>query len=218
MEVESQNKIAPQRFNLIIVACIVSIVLSYADLFLGVEYKDIARLLYGILAVIILWSFKKYLQNFYAAKAIYWLKWNLAIAILLFVSMYMQGRLYYAKWLEDHSSIGPSADSLKHRPPAYAFLTLFILLLFIPFIISNVKFGNSLRKIENDFIGLLKKLGLSLTYLLIIAVVCMVAILLISKTFAHSFIFKIILNTMLIIPTIILTMIFYRAKKYQAVN
>lgn len=101
MEEESQNRIATQNFDLNIAMCVVFIILSYVNVFLGIEYKAIGHL-NSILIIILMWSFKKYLQNFDAPKAMYWLKWNIINWIALVVCGFV---LNYVSWLEDDSSI-----------------------------------------------------------------------------------------------------------------
>ena len=88
------------------------------------------------------------------------------------------------------------------------FLIILYILVLIFYLIVTIKLGNNLLKIKNDFVGLLKELGISIIIFMPIS-----TFVILTAEFAESNSLRIIGSILENIPFIIMILIFIRAKK-----
>ena len=185
-----------------IIVAVLVIILSFADTFNDMD--DNSKLswritIFSILAEIRLWFyFRKHLENFNATKAIIMTNWNIAMTItfgLLVVIM-------KAIPTTNNSNEWKDTDTLM------LCLSMFFIIIAIVTIVVNIKLGISLQKIKNDFVGLLKELGMTIAFLIPIAI-----LLIIVGAVLDSKAINLFVTAIENISTVVMIMIFSRAKK-----
>lgn len=192
----------PQNFTWAIVIALTSICLSFIDEF----SDDVTTItLLSSASLIYLWFlFRKYLTNFKDEKAIMWINWIIAMEVSFAIIIYL-------------SDIFPAFNSESDEWTKYDSLGLFfficIIILMIASIYVYIKAGISIQKIKDDFIGLLKELGMSITYLLPITF-----ILFFVGIIIHNTEIKLVAEVIDSISTIIMILIFQRAINFQKLH
>lgn len=199
---ESPDKqiIAYQNFSTAIFAGIVAIILDFAGEVYDANDKISWKItIFSLIANVRVWFyFRKYLENFKANKAIIWMNWFITI----YITMGVLGIIMKALPDNTNSEEWTDTDNLSVA------LFVFFIVMLIAGIFINIKTGIALQKIKNDFIGLMKELGMTMTYLLPITILLMlVGGIMDNKAIS-------MLGTALDeISTVIVIMIFIRAQK-----
>lgn len=195
--------IARQDFNSAIIVALLAIILSFVDEFNDID--DNSKLswkitIFSILAEIRLWFyFRKYLENFQAIKAIIMTNWNIAMTITLGLLMIIIKALPNS----DASEQWQDTDTLS------VWVFVFFIVIAIATIVVNIRLGIALQKIKNDFVGLLKELGMAVAFLLPIIILLIIVGLSLDNKAIN------ILSTALDnLPALIMIIIFSRAKKF----
>jgi len=200
-ELDKKN-IASQRFWLAIIVCSLSISLSYVDLFTeNYGYKAILFLSNMTLGIVILSFFKKYLQNFRSGRAGYWIKWWIVMYVVMIITSLVYGLI-------------STAYHLSNNNP---YLWSYYILLFA-FNYFAIRAGIILRKIPNDFIGLLRTMGF--LYIFLMPSVELISLIEYSDYVkkilgGHNPLFHLVLNTFYSAPILLLIVIFYRAIQHR---
>lgn len=191
-----------QNFSLAIYIAVISILFSVIE-----DFTDniLISCIFTVTDIYVWFVFRKYLQNYKAEKAIMWVNWNIALEITLqlaFIGLeiFPTDDSYYTQFSEN--------DLLQYNIGFLVFFGL-TLLIYIASIFVYIKAGIYVQKIKNDAVGLLKEFGMSISFLLPIAVV-----LFIVSMITKNDTIKLIASVMSVAPTIILSMIFYRANIY----
>lgn len=200
--------IAPQKFWVAIMVSVFSISLSYVyHLLADLDYKEIVFIINMASAVVILSFFKKYLQNFRAGRAGYWVKWWIAVYVTLVV-------VPAAYDLLSKSDI-PYRDKLSVY---HVYFYAYFVILFADYYVT-IRLGIILTKVSNDFIGLLRPLGIYNIFFMPLA-----AILGITANYSgyaknmlagNDLLFHMVLTTVSSVPSVLLIVIFYRAIRYR---
>lgn len=195
------QSINPQDFTYAIFAAALSIILSFASYLIDDDNSKLywKITIFTLFAEVRLWLyFRKYLENFKATKAIILTGWNIAMTISFGILEIL------LKILPDEGATEEWQDA-----ETYALLLfVFFIVIAISSFIVWVKLGIALQKIKNDFIGLLKELGMSIAFLFPAVILLVIAGGIIeNKTIS---LLGIALSN---IPTVIMIMIFVRAKK-----
>ena len=203
-EIDSK-RIAPQKFSLAILGCVLNVFMTYVSLVLSSKNSRTIVMLNMIIAVLLLFSFKKYLENFQSAKAILWTNIKIAIS---FSYVPLALFFYYAEFV----------SSEKHQFGQTILLAgvCYFLLLVLDFI-SLIGSGIAYKNFKNEPTRLVAKIGLVNTFILPIP--CLFSILFemfqakLHASHTDIVIVNCILDTFFLIPTFILAVIFHRARK-----
>ena len=214
-KIVNAQSLKPQNFNVAIIIGVISICISILTSYdsgnknLIAEFREI---IYGTIFTVWLWVyFIRYMSNFKSGKIkvlIYWcVSLEVFIGILeIFVTFFLDVQSKQRQQIEL-----TGVDFIS------AFLEFLSIIVLISYLIVTIKLGNNLLKIKNDFVGLLKELGISI----IIFMPVSLFIILIAE-FVESNSLRIIGSILEIIPFIIMILIFVRAKKiapdYQIKN
>ena len=187
---------------------ILAIILGEAYHFTAEPYKNIVFIVGAISNVMFWFSFKKYLRNFSDKTCIHWVNWNIAITIALDISGLILGDFKES-----------SDKSVGHRHIlSFAFIFLSTVFILVFGVYALIRLGISLRKIKNDFIGLLKQLGMIYCYIGVIIPLFIMAFFLFVKHLKTNAAFHIAFATIGVIPIAILIVIYLNAKKYRRQN
>jgi hypothetical protein len=200
--IHTGHTILPQRFQLAIIIAIISITFSISGS-IADENNDTAIQAFGTILdtlctltnVWLLFFFKNYLKNFQAQSVVKWINWLIALDILFAIF----GLLFLSN--ENGDALSTSADIL---------LITSSIVLFIGSIYIYFTAGSKIQKIENDYVGLLKGLGISISYVLSLGLLFSFAGALLENS-----ILKILSSISDFIPTIIMLLIFQRAGYFQ---
>jgi len=200
-----EQKIGRQNFTSAILIALISIVLSFASDILENDYSKIYWMssIISLVAYVSLWLyFRKYLENFQAERAKILTNWNIAIAITSGLL------LIIFESLPDNAT-----DEWQNTDTLFIILLLFFFVILITSIIIYIKLGIALQKIKNDFIGLLKELGMTIAYLLpIVILISIVGIVMENKAIN---LFATAIDN---ISTLIMIIIFLRAQEFVNMN
>jgi hypothetical protein len=195
---EREKRIEYQNFDAAIFIGVLTIILYYCFYFSPEPYKNLASIIWSIINIIFWFSFRKYLQNFHAKSSIYWVNWNIVLVIAFYIFYDLVFR--NVKYL--------SGDLFS------TLIIIFDVFMIIFRTYARIRLGISLRKIKSDFIGLLKELGGVYCYL-------EAPLFFFTRVFLpdiaflkNNVVFHIFIYAIYNIPTIILIVIFLRAKKY----
>lgn len=201
-ELINEKKISPQNFNTAIVVAIIYVVLS---IFTSIDsenktfVQEFRGTLYYTIFSIWLWLlFKKYISNYKSDKIQTLIYWSISFDVVIgFLSVFLTAADKYneqSEWTNDDTFI--------------LFLGFSAIVIMILYLIVTVKLGNGLIKMKDDFVGLLKELGISLIIVLPISL-----FLSISGAIYNSNSVTIIASVIGNIPYFIMILIFIRAKK-----
>ncbi len=203
-EIDSK-RIAPQRFSLAVFYCVCYIVLTYVYVLLGDKGQDIIYLFDEIIGLLILFSFKKYLQNFDYGKTIFWTNFRI---VACFAELPLLVIFAFYKVID----IQPE---LYHTLLFTASL-LYLLLMIINFV-GLIASGLAYRQLEHEPTELVSRLGVVLAFVVPLPYLVLTVYLAIHakhpETTVQSVLIKFLLSTLLLIPSFILVVMFYRAKK-----
>ncbi|WP_282014640.1 hypothetical protein [Marinifilum flexuosum] len=203
MTIEEQ-KIARQDFKLAILFAVLSIILSFVGYFFdNNNLSEIIDLLPSYIIICTWFYFRKYLENFNAKKAIVLSNWYIAVSIGL-------GLLILIIELLPEANISEQWYSVEYLK---LLLIGFFIVITLISVVIYIKLGIALQRVENDFIGLLKEFGMTVTYLFPVVIILSIVCGLVENT-AISFLKSIISN----VPTVLMIMIFVRAQKAVKVN
>lgn len=193
------KSIATQNFRLAIGIAIISIILSILDNYFDSNDDLSYRLsIFSTIAEIcVLFYFRKYLENFKADKAIIMVNWYIALTIILGLLSIITKAI-------------PEIDTSDEWKNTDTIMLLSIIVM-ISFIIVSIKTGISLQKIKNDTVGLLKELGMALSYLLPITILFLFLLGIVGGVMENKTI-STIASILLNVPTIIMIIIFLRAQ------
>lgn len=186
--------VLPQSFQFAIFIGIISILLSIVqDYFNSNEDIDVQKagtlvgFFYVVSDVWILFFLAKYLKNFQSGNVIKWIYWMIGVDIGFEIL--------------DIATTTTEADTSVN---IVAIIGLFIISLFV-----YLMAGNKIKKIKDDYVGLLKPLGMSIAYVLPLGGISFFAAGLLGNS-TLSFIGS-ITN---LVPTVILILIFQRASGF----
>jgi hypothetical protein len=205
---QDEQTIAPQNFKLAECLGFLAIISLFAQNCSDPmsDANDVFLTVNSIAYIWLLFCFKKYLKNFKSEEVTARTSWYIALNI--------GGALIgsTAMVIKD-TNIGAV---FKNTPGIYSSLMVIGLLIVIGITIMSILVGDTLRKIENDFVGLLKECGLTTMCLL-----PLVYLLMFIKGFAHfdtrfpeyTIPVQIMFGLIMDIPTVIMIMIFARAEK-----
>ncbi len=210
-----QNRIAPQRFNLAITYAITSVILAYTYLFFHGSTKRIFYISDMLFGLLVLFEFVRYLRNFTAGRAVYWIKWKLAANITIFC-IFLFG-IIYSHYLYKLNLIS------KQWLNTWVFTVFYYMVLLLD-VLCSILLGGALLKVRNDFIGLLRNMGILLTFIIPLPYLSITLFNFFSPSFTTwcdsdtSIMFRIVMITFFLMPTFLILRIFLRAKKYQWKN
>ena len=190
MEAISKNKLLPQNFLIGIFLCILYILDSLYDAIIrcngekiNFEHHKILFLLNSILVLFVLLFERRYLKNFSAHKTIKWLDCCIILPLLLCFVIILSHYISLNKVI-------------------IAFTPLILL---IAYWFCWIMLGNSVRSVKDDFIGLLKELG-------ILNIIATLSIpISFASVFNHSIILTILSYAVNIPPLVTLIIIYRRA-------
>jgi|GEM_PF-5493850 hypothetical protein len=205
---QDEETIAPQNFKLAeclgFLAIISLFIQNCCDQTSNAYY--IALTINSIAYIWLLFCFKKYLKNFKSDEAIARTWWYIMLNI---------GGVVIASSaiILKNTEIGMV---FKNTPGVYSSLLIIGVLIVIGITIMSILVGDTIRRIENDFVGLLKACGLTTMCLL-----PLVYLLIFVKGFIHfdakfpeySIPIHILFGLIMDIPTVIMIMIFARAER-----
>lgn len=182
------NVIEKQGFIGLIIIGLISIILSiFDDLDLSGNISKLS--LWSLIFSIWLWiGFRKYLSNFGAVK--------------------LQGLIYWSISLEIVIGLLDMISEIENDTAVNILLIGFFIFL-IPYLVIYIKIGNKLMHIQNDFVGLLKQLGISIIFTFPLTVLLMIL-----YSFDESKEIMLILSIIDNIPILIMLMIFLKARKF----
>ena len=205
-----KKRIAPQRFEWAVVACVSYIVLTYVYVFCSEENKQAFYLLNQLVGIIVLFFFIKYLQNFKSDTAVFWTRFNIVFSI---VALIVSLLLTVSRAMLLHTYVYHLFSSLA---------SIIILLLFVLGFIILIAGGIAYMKIGNEPTGLIKKIGIVNAFILPLPYLCMFVFFLANAR--HKFphdqytLIMLVFGTLFLIPTFIMGIVFYRVNKIQAQN
>lgn len=198
-----ENKIISQDFNTAIVVALITIILSFIEIFIDLDDTSPGSwkitIISGITYVWLWFFFQKYVGNFKVAKLTNLINWIIVFNIAVLILELIMKSLTESSDLDDWQE----TDTLS------LLLFFFYLVFLIVSIVVYIKTGIALQKIKNDHVGLLRELGMSIAYLLPI-----VLLLLIIGAVLENNSILVVGNLLDNVSTIIMIMIFIRAKKY----
>ncbi len=196
-----EKRIAPQPFALAIAMGIVYIALAYLSHFLGGVIDDVVSAASMSLGIYLLLQLKRYLQNFHSEKAIYWINRHLFISVAILLITVIDDLLRYLRreMLFEQGMYG-----------AIIFSVSLVVCLAAAFVIT-IMFGISLRKVGNDFVGSLEKLGNAYAFCAPAAIGWLVATAIIHYDNQWT---RLVYTTLALIPTVIILTVFNKARKY----
>lgn len=150
--------IEQKDYSLGIFLAFLAIALSFLDTFIEDNEKlSVSILFLTLLIEIRVWLyFRQYIQNFNSGKSKRLISWYIVLLTILSIFIMISDYLPNSNGNEEWSDTDTN----------YLFLGLFMLVIFISYFIVYIKLGVSLQKVKNDFVGLLKELGITLSYLL----------------------------------------------------
>jgi hypothetical protein len=206
MEQEDTKKLAPQNFYFgisVIILAIISIVYSLIVRCRGerINYEHHIILLHIDMALT-LWVLilaRKYLKNFGSEKTIVWMNRNIGMGLIIHV------HLVLLDYLKKHSTEIYASVGYNYYMLISISISVIAVGLVVGYFYVIIRFGNSVRAIENDYVGLLKEFGLfTIISSLLIPFAYIPAI-------THNPLFYILAYAVVIPPYIILIMIFLKA-------
>lgn len=198
-----ENKIISQDFNAAIIVAIITIVFSFIELFIDLDSSSSGSwkvtIISGVTNIWLWVFFQKYVGNFKVAKLTFLINW---IIVFYFTGLILE---LIMKFLPEGSALGDwqETDTLN------LLVFIFSIVFFIVSIVVYIKTGIALQKIKNDHVGLIRELGMSLAYLLPI-----VLLLVILGDFLENKSILVVGTLLDNVPTIIMIIIFFKAKKY----
>jgi hypothetical protein len=139
------KRLAPQNFGSAIFICVLSIFLGFVGcLKIYVSFISVVN---TILAVIILMHLRRYLSNFFATQARLWLLvWMINYAVSILLPLLMIAPVYFG--------LIPLGEIYRH------FFDVSLIIIDLVGIFAIIMSGVALIKIRDDFVGLLRPLGL----------------------------------------------------------
>lgn len=202
----SMNKriVNRQNFTMLINYAIVCIWGLFRMAIPGESYQTILGVIIsGVFGVLLLNSFKKYLKNFTAKKALKLTEW------IMIVLISMVALVIITLFLEDTTGNTAQDDELGEL-----FAGIMALLIGLPIVIFlvviTIKWGIAIKNIPDDFVGNLNTLGISILALLPVSLV-LDLIASVEDILAINIISALIDS----VPLIIMITIFHKAKKYN---
>ena len=195
----TENKLRiPQNYSLairIILLCIISelccVVQRYKGERVSLEQNAVLFDINTVTYVWVLFIERKYLLNFFARKAILFINWLIGLTVLLYAFMFF---VHYNTSINVHTR---------------ALIALFFMLFLMYFMF---RYALELIQIKNDFIGLLKVLGIFNILLVIVTILGMFQYFILSRAFLAAF------YGVNISIFIILILIMLRAQKLTKTN
>lgn len=208
-----QKTIAPQHFARAVAAGIVAAALALVYHLTSGGLRSLVYLLQICVALYLLSCMRAYLRNFRAERARIWLLWLMRFTAALVVLTLLRS-LYGAMIRQNIISYDNTFFSLL-QPILMGGVLL-------GGIIAQAGFGILLQRIENDFIGLLRPLGIMYAYVIPAAMLTLVAGTYWGTRFfaiSHFFFWMYFVGGMVeSIPAVLMAVIFYRAMKYSERN
>jgi hypothetical protein len=210
----NQHRIAPQRFGLAIAICIVCIVLSNSYFFLDKNWNHIFYLANVLVSIYLLVQFRRYLGNFMAARPVFLLKLKIIASWIMF-GLLLLNLLY---------RIPEQKDVIL--PWYWLRILLFVVLYYVIILfdlVVSVLNGIALQKIPNDFVGITKTLGIVNAYIIPLPYLIANMISLLPKlnhiyNADENLPVRLVVHTFFLIPTFLLMLIFFRARRFQFRN
>ena len=193
-----------QDFTMAIIYTIVCIWGLFRMAIPGESYEAIlGAIISGVFGVLLLNSFKKYLKNFTAQKALKLTEWIMIVLIA------MVALVVITLFLEDTTGSTAQGDELEELfAGIVAFLVGLPIVIFV--VVITIKWGIAIKNIPDDFVGNLNTLGISILALLPVSLV-----LGLIASVEDSLALNIISTVIDTIPLIIMITIFHKAKKYN---
>ena len=195
--------IAPQPFNLMIVIAACEIVGAYLACFCSGFLQEVTISFSLLCHVTLLFFFRGYLRNFKSRPVILWMNCNIVVNCLLFLITGIAGF---------------NLDSLFQKGDITA--RIIYLCLYLLSIVIAVIYGLKLRRIKNDPVGLLKELGASLAFGILVCELLIGALSFtgyatsLSRMKYYNETIQIMERTVYNIPPFIMILIFVRAANY----
>lgn len=194
-----------QKFNGAIIIAIISILLSIST---SIDYGDSSSLkdefksiLYCSVFSIWLWfCFKKYISNFKSDKIQNLIYWCISLEVVLgILGIFMAA---YAK--QEDKPEWTNDDTFA------VYAIIFYVIVAISYVVVTIKLGNRLMNVKNDFVGLLKQLGITI-------IICTPLSLLIGiagEVYEENSV-RLIAATIGSLPFVVMAVIFGKAKKFM---
>ncbi len=201
-----EQHIAPQKFTQGIAACVAVIALSYAHIFLWQTATSVINMLIIAVTIYVQVFFRNYLRNFSAWMAVSWVKWQIRLTTLSLV-------LALISYLEPVNAL----SLIISRVSYYNLMPVLIVILLAISIYVDIRAGIALQKIDNDFIGLLRPLGIFMASAIPAVTVFsfLFAYFGARYTFPYSIrALQLLETTVDLVPMVLLALIFSRAMKW----
>lgn len=168
----------------------------------GESYEVIGAIISGVFGVLLLNSFKKYLKNFTAEKALKLTEWIMIVLIAMVTLVVI------TLFLEDTVENTVQGDEFEELfAGIVAFLIGLPIVIFV--VVITIKWGIAIKNIPDDFVGNLNTLGISILALLPVSLV-----LGLIASIEDILTLNIISAVIDSVPLIIMIIIFNKAKKY----